>query len=303
MLLRFKTGIYYTGISTTEYAICISLVLILSIGALDMLSTNINATLLNIHGGMSVKKPVTKNSIVSTINVEPGIKVDLTKVQFTPEQIELLKASMNDKVQTSGANGATEVLAMQIMKVANNLKEKNKISSEQYATLRDLANQGFQIADIQTCLAQALEQSNGNIQKFNSLKIALDGKMYTTEELSNMIGFDTYGPSNFSNTDVLTTNDRQEAEISKLMTLYKEVLDSGALIDPEASDTVKSAMTQIVSIGEAVENSMSEYRNGIVVLKNETDLNIRAASATTNMRSSNICTAGNFSTDGITCSL
>ncbi|NDD86048.1 hypothetical protein EBZ38_17450, partial [bacterium] len=59
-------------------------------------------------------------------------------------------------------------------------------------------------------------------------------------------------------------NNAVDPELAAFINLYKQALDSGALSDPLVSSTVESSVTQIANIGEIVQHSIYEFKQGDV---------------------------------------
>ena len=194
------------------------------------------------------------------------------------------------------------MLSDQIASAATLLFSEGKIDQSQYDILMKLSNQGHQIAQVESIVADALKTANGDATVFANIKITWEGKTYTAAELSGLIGFDAVFPSDFSSptSNILAQQTGAKAEISDFLSLYNEAVASGALSDPALKATVESASTQIASIGELVEDSVWHFTYYGESGTPEA-VNAREASTATTMNSTNICTAGNFQDNGILC--
>jgi hypothetical protein len=222
---------------------------------------------------------------------------------LSPEQQALLQMSLADKIQTTGANGATELLANQLAAAAQLLLQQGKIDQAQYNILMELANQGHRMAQIQSLLDSGLKAANGDVAAFASTTYVLDGKTYTSGDLASLIGFTTYIPDSFytgSPLDIAPTDPNVQQESGKLLSLYNQALTSGALSDPAALATVNSAVAQIADLGELTENTVQTgiHTTGAVLTANT----LSNLDQSTHMTSAEICVAGDFQDNGVLCS-
>jgi hypothetical protein len=209
-------------------------------------------------------------------------------LQLTPQEQTLLEQPLVDKLQTTGANGTTEVLAKQLELLAAQLLADGKITEEQSDAILRLANQGHYIGYLEGLIEQSTSQQT---------PLILNGQTYQPWDLASQLGFIGAGPTTFSNTDLLSSTyaSNQEPEMAKFIALYQEVVASGAASDPMVASTIQSAATQIASVGEAMEDTIYWDSSGI-------NLNNQLASRVTQMNSAYICTAGNFTDSGLLCS-
>lgn len=293
---RNLSSLARNGNAMSEYAVLAGVMVVGSIGVLLLFSGDLRAEIDKVKGDAS-NHAQTASNVSLTIQSRAWYgKLGL----LTEEDAKLLQTDLETRLQTIGANGTTLMLAQQIATVAQRLKDEGKISETQYAELMALANQGHKMAAIQEKLAVAVDMAGGDFQKFSEVKFMVDGKEYTAPDLYNLIGFMGPTPQSAELKDPLLNGDTGEPDSNQLLTLYKAALASGALNDPEAKSTVDSAATQILQIGEGVENRLSEFYHGNS-LQNNDDLNLAASRSATDMESAKICKAGDYVDDGVTC--
>jgi hypothetical protein len=224
--------------------------------------------------------------MLSSTNPSSGSSGTSSKLGLTSEEQTLLEQPLSDKLQTTGANGTTELLAKQLELLAAQLLADGKITEEQSDAILRLANQGHYMAHLESLIEQASGQST----------VVMDGQTYSTWDLASRLGFMAIPPDGFATADVFSSDytGNQEVELAKFIALYKEVMASGAASDPLVSSTILNASVQIVNIGESMEDAIYRDSNGY-------DLKNQLASRVTQMNSSRICTSGNFTDNGLLC--
>ena len=286
------------GNTITEYAIVGALVVVVSIIALQFLSGSLNTAMamirddLNDHQQKALSAQLAQQKAAST---GPVATAGLSAADQA-----VLEESLSQKLQTTGANGSTEILANQLAAAAAALLAQGKIDQSQYDILMQLSNQGHKIAQIESLIGQAEKMANGNYAAFANMKFTLDGQTYTAEQLQKMVGFEGPQPSSFAASNILTASDTAEPAMAQFLSLYQQAQASGALSDPLAQSTVNSASTQIASIGEVTEDTVWNFQQGAAT--DAASIQAFEASSATQMNSSSICTAGKFTDSGALCS-
>jgi hypothetical protein len=81
--------------------------------------------------------------------------------------------------------------------------------------------------------------------------------------------------------------------MAKFVALYQEVVSSGAASDPLVASTIQSSATQIANVAESMEDEIFRP-SGMSLID-------AVISNTTQMNSAHICTAGNFTDNGLLC--
>jgi Flp pilus assembly pilin Flp len=294
-----KAKISASGNAITEYALVSVLVIVVCITAMQLLGNGFHTAMANIRDDVKSHNQATI-AIMKQKNAQAAGYISSTSM--SQAQLADLQMSLSEKLQTTGANGSTNMLSDQIASAATLLFSEGKIDQSQYDILMKLSNQGHQIAQIESIVADALKTANGDATAFANIKITWEGQTYTAAEMSGLIGFDAVYPSDFTSptSNILAQQTGAKAEISDFLSLYNEAMASGALSDPALKATVESASTQIASMGELVEDSVWHFtyygESGTLEA-----VNARAASTATTMNSTNVCTAGSFQDNGILC--
>jgi hypothetical protein len=295
--LAKRWAIASRGNAVTEYALIGALVILLTLAGLQLVGGNFNAALARVKGDMESTKKAAALAELMAANAGNSAAAGLST-----NDKAILEQSLTSKLQTTGANGSTEVLANQIAAAAAQMLAEGKIDETQYNTLMDLANQGHKMAEIQGMISDAIRFSNGDISAFQSMTFVMDGKTYTARELGQMIGFDGPAPADFASSSVLSmsTGGTTGSAVSSFINLYNQAVASGALSDPMARSTVDSAATQIASLGELTEDITWNVAQNQMPPDN-TNITILTSATTTQMDSSKICAAGDFQDDGTMC--
>lgn len=288
------------GNTIVEYVIIGILLVVVSIAVLQMLSSGLNSAMAMIRNDMKSHRQTALAAQAAQITAGSGAPGS----QFTglsASQQATLEESLAQKLQTTGANGSTELLAQQLAAMANLLLQEGKINQNQYNILMQLSNQGHRMAQIESLISQATTMANGDYNAYSNMKFNIDGQTYTPNQLTDMLGFKGPTPYYFVNNSVLDPSVASTAdpELATFLSLYNQAAASGALSDPLVKSTVDSAATQIASLGELVESVSPELQNGSVTNNQSiTDLESSEASS---MNSSQICTAGKFQDNGALC--
>lgn len=286
------------GNTLTEYALIGILLVVVSFGALQVLGSNFNAAVAMIKSEAS-----TKSSIATAAWVAHNAAATGKTPTLTAEEQAILQESLTSKLQTTGANGATEILAKQLAAAAEQLLKDGKIDKSQYDLLIKLSNEGHKMAQMQGMIADAMKFAHGDVAALNNMKFTLDGKSYTAPELAAMIGFNGPSPASFGPTDILSTpsGGTTGSEVGNFLDIYNQALASGALADPLAKSTVDSASTQIASLGELTEDTIWNVKdNGMPM--DDANIKTLTSESSTQMNSSKICNAGKFVDNGALCS-
>jgi hypothetical protein len=284
---------HQAGNTLLEYSLIGSLIALGCVAGLLGAGKNFAAMISGLKTEMSAHNQLAaaaskKAAILSSTTSPSGTSSVSTLLNLTPQEQALLEQPLAEKLQTTGANGTTELLAKQLEVVAAELLAEGKITEAQSNTILSLANQGHHLAELEGMVEQAVASQQGTI--------TMNGQTDDLHTFVSQFAFSDLGPHQFSgNTDILSSNYAayQEPEMAKFVSLYQEVIASGAASDPLVASTIRSAATQIASIAESTEDSIF---GGV-----QSDFNLALASRATQMNSAYICTAGNFSDNGLLC--
>jgi hypothetical protein len=297
------------GNSVVEYSLIAIFLLLVCGVALQTINKNFSSAMANVKQDMQYH---TQSASAALIAEQAASAAAAAATQGMGQQPglndtekSLLQQSLADKIQTTGANGATELLANQMAASAAELLAQGKIDQSQYDILLQLSNQGHKIAEIQGLIASAVNAANGDVSTFNNITLLFQGQTYTAAQLAGMIGVNGPMPEDFASTNILSlspTDTNTEPELANFLSLYNQALNSGALADPTALATVNSASAQIASLGEVVENSAHFFSTGEAIL-DASNMSVVQAQQASQMSSSAICKAGDFDDNGVLCTL
>lgn len=291
------------GQGMTEY-ICIgSLVLIVCAAGFKPLAEALS----NIFSGMVPKAPTQASLIASS---SPGSSTDDGKSGNSPSDtlnsptsgdnpaaFSSYPSDMKNIIQTTGGNGATQMMADLIRQVGEHLLAKGELNEDQANAFFALANQGNYIANIEKLVEDAYK--NGQTS------ITFEGKSYTPFELSRKVGWiddptGTY-PFNVNNPDINEAINRavdyRSDSLQSFFSLYQTLQNSGALSNPEVQQTIGALTTRIAYLSEVTEYSVAAVSKG----ESPSTLQNNYISDTTYWNSKDICSTGNGETTGVTC--
>jgi len=287
------------GNTITEYALIGILVVVVCIVALQTLGSGLNSAMAMVRQNMKNHQLQASAALMAQKSAASGLAGQ--SGQLTAAQQALLQESLAQKLQTTGANGATEILADQLAATAALLLAQGQITQSQYDILMQLANQGHKMAQIESLVAQAVQMANGDPTAYANMTFTIDGQTYTANQLTDMLGYKGPTPYYFTGNSTLdpAVASSADPELATFLSLYNQALSSGALSNPLALSTVSSAASQIAMLGEMTESVSPEIANGTAA----TSASITAleASQASQMNSSQICTAGNFQDNGVLC--
>lgn len=297
-LARPRRYVALRGNTLAEYVGIGAFVVIACIVSLTLFSANFKNLVVQVRDDMRQRQ----QAPIAAMLARQQNGADGIANQLNSEQLAALESDFATKVQTTGANGSTSILAQQLAAAAEKMLAEGKITEDQYNILMELSNQGHKMAETQGMIEDALRLAGGNYEAFNNMKFMVDGQSYTGKELSLLVGFSGPQPSDFQSADILQDATGAGPQMAKFLELYNQALSTGALADSSLRATVDSASTQIASLGELTEDTIWRFSVNDVQLNNEQDFANVAGSTATNMNSSKICKAGKFTDNGTLCS-
>lgn len=285
------------GNTLAEYVFIGGTMVLVAIAGLMLLSSSINKAMAMLRDDMKTHQ----QAVIASLEAQRG-GLSAVAGQLNYDELDILGQDLKTKLQTTGANGSTNVLANQIEKAAALMLANGTIDEAQYDILMKLANQGHKMAEIQGLISDAMSYTNGDVAAFNSMKFTLDGQNYTANELAKMIGFDGPSPVDFASADILGSplGGTTGSAVSGFLDLYNQAVASGALSDPALKATVDSASTQIASLGELTEDITWNVQNNGMPM-DDANITTLTNTSSTQMNSSKICTAGQFQDNGVLC--
>ncbi len=286
------------GNSVAEYALAGCLIVVVCLGMILTFSGNLNKAFASLKEDMRAQKETTRTELIEQKQQKAGVLA----TGLNEAQRNLLDDDLATKIQTTGANGATELLASQMELTAQKMLAEGKINQQQYDGIMRLANQGHLMARMQGMVEDAVLMAGGDYNKFSNTSFTVDGTAYTAAELARNLGFYGVYPEELATIDILNFPDTWSPTSDGFLDIYADLKASGALNDPTIKATIDSAAVQILQMGEATESQMTYYFRGDIAPKSLDEVRDFQAEKTTHMGSAQICTAGDFKDSGVLCS-
>jgi hypothetical protein len=133
-----------SGNTVVEYSLIAMCVLFFCGIALQSINNNLSTAMADVRDDMKHHTQAAKDAQAADVAAAQGAAANSngSASDLSAADQALLQESLTDKVQTTGANGATEVLANQIVASAALLLQQGTIDQNQYDILMQLANQG-----------------------------------------------------------------------------------------------------------------------------------------------------------------
>jgi hypothetical protein len=239
---------------------------------------------------------------VSTISITlaNGKVISIPNVPINPSQA----------IETVGGSGYSAALATSLIELAKALEESGELSSAQASDLINLANQGFVVAGMMQTVEDAFKQTGYDAKAFRDQQMTFNGKTYTGGELNAIIRSNTIGYSIEHNTDPAyalglvtpdTTNYANGQAITELVALWETARANGAMSNPGVLKLVSALTQNIAASSSTLEASINQDFNNPNYVLSQSDINNKVASTLAASSSTQICTVGSGSSNGMTC--
>lgn len=308
------------GFAISEYSFTVALVSLACLGALALLGQalygNLSSTASSDNSAQYVSMSEYREQAAESDrarNSQTQTTVSLTDSVLTLRdgtRIDLSRypSDIGASVATSGANGTTTLLLAQLTNITDQLKAAGKLTPTQENLLRNLANQGYRMSEIESLIERAFANSS-NLQEFNAMQHTFEGRVLTTQQLYSLLGYNRDGfPDNsaFDPMQAATANPENRA----FLELYQQVQASGVLTDPTLNTLVTGMSTEILKIAEYTETATRVLNEGGLQPTDAADYIVKQAerhsganvalqvsnssgSAVSNANSAGICQVGN----------
>jgi hypothetical protein len=309
----------FSGNNLVQYGLPIALVMVVSIPVMQSLSQSTSDVFKKELSGkprfdgaatasaLSTTLPATSYSkrIPVSQSAPPFADAKTVSLQLSNGKTVDLPAYPSDLksvVETAGANGATEFLAQYIESLAYLLAASGEITPTQATSLKNLANQGHEIAQREGALNEALKQaieSGTPSSEINSTEFDYNNNKTNVSEMISTIA-DDYFPEDSAGLDQYLTGitNTNAVALKQFMDLYKTASTDGSLNNPAVAAIIKELSFGIVNIAENVESSFIKIDIGTV--KPE-EFKLDVAKNMTDTHSTGICSTGNGADSGVKC--
>jgi len=279
------------GQSFTEYMICALLVIGLSISGLLFLSDNLNKNFSEILTTRKQNVNALSTRALDPLSSNLTVHYAQTNITVTLSKNSDLHLSVpsdfSEVVKTSGANGATEIVANSLTSMTQQLLDSGKINSEQANSLLNLANQAHHLANIQKEFEVFIAQYGNNSEALKTMPIVIDGQVYTNiYEAAKSIGVD---PINGNGT-----------ELQQFWNLFTTACGENYKWPPELRAILQYHSDIISEVSNGLHTSI---RNIVLEGGNPNDLQKMTAELITHSEAASICVMDTENKDsGIHCS-
>ncbi len=234
-LIQMNTHISpISGQALTEYGLTGLIILVILIPALTLLDNNLNISLQGLIQGLTFRTPIaavkqnmtqpSPSSLVATTATTPSIVPPQATIQ---------------SIQTLGVNGTTALASDHIKILAQQLKDNDTVSEEQYNSLIQLANEGHRLATAEDLLEEALQNKQS--------RLSFEGKSYTVQEFLTVFGFQS---GSYHDLNQLSASDVKPLLVP-FAQMYQQ-LDQANLLNTEEGYKIRTLATEILALGDSL---------------------------------------------------
>lgn len=299
------------GLSSQEYMLGIGLVGVSAIAALVFFGNMASDTFSGLSTGLPATKQPGKFNSATLLDTSKGNNISLTSqpgnvvnsgdINAFSNRTDL-SSSMTNAIETSGANGATEALLASFKAQIPQLLENKTITQEEANSLNKLANLGHQMADIEALVEKAVSTSKQDVNTLKSATFTYNNQAYDLEGMLSEIQMVQTSQSPF-----VPLLDNSVA--GQFYSLRNEL--SKTVQDPNTRQLVSALGTNILLIGDGVENAANYMQHGKIKMTGDYRQTIidntsiagmePLPSAATDSYSASICKAGSSKDNGKKC--
>jgi len=290
------------GHTAAEFGIVGSLVLGASLIAIGVLGHSIGDLLkqsasANTTQTMNLLAPKYANASVDT-----GKKIQIITNKGTTITVDAaLENNLGKIVLTSGANGATKLMADQITAMAEQLKASGEITATQYNALIELANQGHNLANIEQQFETIVATSpSGSVV---SDRVLATPSLLEGDPNAKFVYY-TIGYSGSSSDNPLTIPDPLDTShavwtTQRFLMAYDTAVSSGALNDPSVKSVIDALSSNIGYLSSLVGATTGQITFDQISPNQQT---ATMAAQLTHEDSGGICKVGSGTDSGLHCS-
>ena len=242
---------FANGNAIVEYIMPVSIILVLSIGAITAIGAALDGQFNALKGDMKnkVSSAQQQNQLhqlqasafqaAAASSNKSGGSNGSSSGAGSYSTAGLSAADISKVIQTAGANGGTETLATALTKYIDQLKAAGNLTPDQINTLTQLANAGHDMANAEKALKDAVDGGQSSV--------TYNGKSYSVADFTAQFGFIGSIGINAANT-MDPTN--AMPQLAPFMNLYAQAKANGSLTDPAVSDQVTYLSKQIAALSD-----------------------------------------------------
>lgn len=284
------------GNTLFEYILIGSGLIMLSMVGLQLLAGNLNLQFGVVKDDMRSRIALTAQQSQKAADEKSAFEAAESLTAETLQQSGLDISGMSideisNIIQTSGANGATELLASYLDSYIEQLRGEGTMSEEQLNILQKLANAGHDLAKAEKALDDAVKSGQGTVTH--------NGETMTVDQFKEQLGFNnTVGIDAASSMDAGSSM----SLLSPFMNIYNEAQASGAV-----NGEVNTLSVQIAALSDLAKwNTGTDSTNlsyAYVTAMQQVGISDTAVdvSEATHGNSGQICNAGSGSDTGTQC--
>ena len=314
-----------TGQGIAEYSLVGTLIALAVIAPFTLLGKNTTTAFKGLNTKtqqQTIAKTANNTTLLNSISAPalPNMSnVGIGLSDGTQLQLNNYPAKVDSLVQTSGANGTSELLLSDLDSLIQQLSASGEITPSDASLLQQLSNQGHQMAGIEGLIEDAATKSNGQTSGFLSQVITYNGKTYKTNDLAKLIGvgnpkFIDASPPPITFDGVTFNAGSEVAQFFSLLTKVNQLN-----LDPTVLETVNILSKQISDVANIVQSGVNDVsmnnspiadyvKNGIYWTSSEDpmpntadDLSGLASSVVTSTNAATICNMDGSTDTGQQC--
>lgn len=248
------------GNTATEYGFIGAIVLLGGLAGLYWLSDGFSGTFQHLRqdmiGNVQAAHTAAGRQIDNSAELTSSLPAEYDEILRRLQQ-----TSLTQSLQTAGANGTTRQLASELQALTEKLLRDGLLTEVQAALLQQLANQGYEIAEVQALIEQQVSAAGNNRTQFDDLTITYNGKTYSMQDAGLLIGWKDVRPKDLTNGS-LSIDDEAGSVLQTFLNLYRDAMETTS--DPTLRALLEQLSEQIVITADSVEtftckNDSSDY--------------------------------------------
>lgn len=287
-LKRLSPQSRYMAQQMSEYSVVIALIAVSFIVVLSMFGTAISSGIKSMIGDMNRPAPGSLGNEPIAASAGQAGAQKLSSADQVGIVGNLPLTYTSSAQETTGANGATELMANQLLDIGKQHLALGEITREQYNLFETLANTGHQMAAVEGMIESAATNA-GNYDEFMNTPVVYNGQNMTIGRLTDYIGTS----NGMDNSSPLSYKSQPSKTLETFIDAYSALKSSGALNNATINQQVTSLANNIALLNGSFDNTrlmlqtQSKYSPDI--------LKKIGAPYISNLNSMEICQTGNSS--------